>query len=857
MKLFFVPFIFLAFLPFIKKEKTPFSLIENNKRLNAGPVVIDEPLLIQGLEIKDFDKKRCIQLKEGAKDGVAEINFFEPSACYDLTLFYVDEKSGKAELTVTVNGKKAGSIPFDEENKMDANAFVFKKKTIPRINIQQWSKISLLFTGDKTERCRIEKLVLTPVGEFKGQLQNLKRPETLQLFETADEMQTARGLLPHFVNDRIDSLMKERVRELRQLKTPQEWLTQQNKTRQILDSFFGKFPEKTALHPVITGKIDREKYTIEKLYFESRPHYYVTANFYLPKERKLPVPGVLFTCGHSDNGKNNLLYHSTCLGLVLKGYAVLAFDPVGQGERVEYFDTDTNKENVEGAVDQHYYLGRPSFLVNRTLSGLRAWDAIRALDYLTSRPEIDTSKIAAVGNSGGGQMALLITALDQRIKVCAAGHPGGQMEKNYLRGQNLIDRQIFSLIAPRPVRIIVGEKSGEEAPHRKKIEDIQLFMEGLGYNKDRAEIKMVDGVHDMKLPKREAVYEWLNRWFGKENEGTTEATLHPEDEKNLWVTKTGLTLVSLGGESGQSLNEQELKKIYKPLKNDAELKKRIAARIGLNVNEKRSGINARSVETIHYGDFSVEKLTYQSEEGMLIPALLIKPKKINPSAPVYIYASEQGKPRSYNETSTSFALAQKGNIVLAIDVRGIGETSPTASLPLPVKYSACTAPQWIHDCLAIQSPGFGRTMLGMRTFDVMRGIDFIQSQPALKGKKIRLYGEGVGGLWATLAAVFDPRVEGVIAENTLTSYKSLVNNKYYVVSSAYFWGAPGVLRDFDIPDLVRLASAKTQVWLNPINEISEALSASDAAAILGHYKNTKIVIAKQNAATAVLRPFQP
>ena len=236
---------------------------------------------------------------------------------------------------------------------------------------------------------------------------------------------------------------------------------------------------------------------------------------------------------------------------------------------------------------------------------------------------------------------------------------------------------------------------------------------------------------------------------------------------------------------------------------------------------------------------------------------MIKPKKIYPSAPVYIYASEQGKPRSYNDTLTPFALAQKGNIVLAIDVRGMGETSPTASLPTPVKFSNCTSFQWIHDCLAIQSPGFGRTMLGMRTYDVIRGIDCIESQPGLKEKKIRLYGEGIGGLWATLAAIFDPRVDGVITENTLTSYKELVNNKYYAVSSAYFWGAAGVLCDFDIPDLVQLASAKPQVWLNPINETSEPLSASEATGILGRYKNIKVVIERQNEATKVLRSFQP
>jgi cephalosporin-C deacetylase-like acetyl esterase len=853
MKLLFAPFIFFSFLSFTAKENTSPLLIQNIKQLNTAPIVIDEPFLLKGLEVKDFDNRRCIQLKDGFTMGLAETFLFEPSASYDMTLFYADESDGKSVVTININDQPAAIISFDEENKKGVASFVFKKKIFSAINIQQWSKISLQFAGDKNEKCRIEKLLLTPVAAFKGQLQKLKKPVTLQVFETAEEKQMARGLLPHFVNDRIDSLMKERVAALRQLKTPLEWRAQQNKTRQILDSFFGNFPERTALHPVITGKIDREKYTIEKLYFESRPHYYVTANFYLPKQRKLPVPGVLFTCGHSDNGKNNLLYHSTCLGLVLKGYAVLAIDPTGQGERIEYFDGGTKKENVNGAVSQHYYLGRPSFLVNRTLSGLRTWDCIRALDYLVSRPEIDTSKIAAVGNSGGGQMALLITAVDQRIKVCAAGHPGGQMEKNYLPGQNLIDRQIFSLIAPRPVRIIVGEKSGEEVPHRKKIEDIQLFMAGLGYNKDRAEIKMVDGVHDMKLPKREAVYEWLNHWFGKEEEGSTEAVLHPQDEKKLWVTKSGLTLVSLGGETGQSFNEKELKKIYKPLKNNEELKKRIANRIALRIEEKRGIVKSTSFQTIIFKDLSVEKITYQSEEGMIIPCLLIKSNNEKPNTPVYVYASDRGKPQQLQDLLTPFRLAENGNIVVAIDVRGIGETSPTASLPLPIKYSTCTAPQWIHDCLAIQSPGFGRTMIGMRTFDVMRCIDFIQTRKDLSGRKIFVYGEGQGGLWALLAGIYDARVAGVVTEGTLTSYKELISNKYYAVSSDYFW-LPGALCDFDIPDLARLAPK--QRWIDPINGLGEKLNVADATAIIGNNKKTRIVSTKNNPSTT-LRSFQP
>jgi cephalosporin-C deacetylase-like acetyl esterase len=832
------------------------SAIENKqpKRFAISYIkaaVFDNPILVKGLELKDLQDNRCIQLIKGAKSGLAEDYFFEESGKYNISVYYFNNSNGKPLVKVIINDSPIGTVAFDSDTSKSESSRL-QRKVLPGIDIDKWSKIDLQFNGNANEKCCVAKVVFTRTGDYEGKVKELPEPKTLDVFENAQDLLYGRSMLSDFVNDRIDSLMNKRVEGFSSLKTPKEWAEQQNETREKLESFFGKFPKKAPLKAKITGKIEHEKYSVEKLYYESQPNYYVTANLYIPKNRKEPMPAVLFTSGHSGPGKMLPLYQEACIGLALKGYVVLAIDPMGQGERIEYFNSNDKKENVEGAVAQHYYLGRPSFLVNWSLSGLRVWDCIRALDYLTSRPEVDTSKIAAVGNSGGGQMALLITAVDKRIKVCAAGHPGGQMEKNYLLGQNLIDRQIFSLIAPRPVRVIVGEKSGEAEFHQKKIDDIQLFDEGLGYSKERAQLVLVDGVHDLKYPKREKVYDWLNKWFNKEEEGSTEPPIKTEKPQTLWATKSGLTLVSLGGETGQTLNAKRLKNIYKPEKDVDKLKKQVAERIGLNLNGKETQLKVHSFGSNNYGDVSVEKLTYQTEEGILIPSLLVEPKNVKSNSPVYIYASERGKPSSYNESLTPFALAKKGYIVLAIDVRGVGETSPTPNLPMPTKYSECTQFQWYHDCLAIQSPGFGRTMLGMRTLDVIRGIDLLQTRKELQGKKIIVYGKGIGGLWATLASIYDSRVIGVITDGTLTSYKQLVNNKYYAVSSDYFWGAPGVLCSFDIPDLVRLASVKQQTWLNPINGMGQKLSASQAANILGHSRNTQIVISKENATKAVL-----
>jgi len=692
--------------------------------------------------------------------------------------------------------------------------------------------------------------VNTPAGAFKGEDINSSKSDSLKIFETAERQLFGRNVFPDYVKSHIDTLRVKRQLELAGLKNPDEWRERQRETRKKLPMFFGKFPEKTPLNAKIVDKLEREGYTIEKIIFESQPKYYVTANLYVPKGRKLPLPGVVFPTGHSNDAKARDYYHLSGLGLVLKGYVVLIFDPMGQGERSEYFDANTKKPLVHKCVDQHHYVGRPAFLVDWSLSGLRTWDCIRAVDYLVSRAEVDEDKLAAVGCSGGGQMAMLITAVDERIKVCAASHPGGSMEQSYLLGRGLIDQEIFSLIPPRPLRIIVGNESGEEPGHRKKLEDIRLFYDGLKADKQCSDIDIVPGVHSMSKANRESAYEWLNKWFDKEAEGKKESVLEPETIEALWCTESGNTIISLGGETGQSLNAKRAASVYKQENDLVKLKKRVAARIGLTLPLNRKGVRTESIATVSHEGISIEKLTYESERGIVIPALLIKPQKIKSS--VYIFASDKGKPQIFNGSALPFMLAKNGSVVLAIDVRGVGEISPTPPLELN-KYTGYTPLRWKHDVLAIQSAGFGRTTLGMRTMDVISGIDFLYSHNELRGRKIIIISEGLGGLWGILASIYDPRVDGVVSIGTLPSYKLLITNQYYNVRG-YFW-VPGALRDFDIHDLARLVSPKPQIWINPVNELGKTLDFKSASSLLGPDENLYIYTPDNNFSKGLLYLF--
>ena len=207
--------------------------------------------------------------------------------------------------------------------------------------------------------------------------------------------------------------IKERWTYVDGLKTQNDWLKRQTETRKIMEEMVGKFPAKTPLNPVITGTIKRDGFTVEKLYFESRPGFYVTAALFLPTAKKGKQPAILYCCGHADIAFRREFYQRCILNLVKKGFIVLAFDPVGQGERIQY--VDSNGKSIFGATHEHSYPGTQSFVSGLSPAHYFIWDGIRAIDYLISRKEVDPARIGITGRSGGGTQTAYIAAIDDRI----------------------------------------------------------------------------------------------------------------------------------------------------------------------------------------------------------------------------------------------------------------------------------------------------------------------------------------------------------------------------------------------------------------------------------------------------------
>ena len=310
---------------------------------------------------------------------------------------------------------------------------------------------------------------------------------------------------------------------------------------------FGPEPERTPLNPRVTGVVERDAYRIEKVIFDSRPGFPVTANLYLPTGRSQRVPGVVGTCGHSTNGKAEKAYQSFAQGLARMGYACLIYDPLGQGERLQYVKEDLSPRFGAG-VTEHLIAGNQQFLVGEFLGMWRAWDGIRALDYLLTRPEVDPQQIGVTGNSGGGTMTTWLCGVEQRWSMaapsCFVTTFRRNMENELPADTEQCPPQALALgldhddflaaLAPKPIIILGKERDyfdarGVEEAHAR----LRRLYELLGVP-DQIGVFIGPTTHGYTQENREAMYRWFNQ-VTKVSEATAEPPLTLEEDQTAVV----------------------------------------------------------------------------------------------------------------------------------------------------------------------------------------------------------------------------------------------------------------------------------------------------------------------------------
>jgi cephalosporin-C deacetylase-like acetyl esterase len=585
------------------------------------------------------------------------------------------------------------------------------------------------------------------------------------------------------------------------LSSPAQVQDRQKYIRTWLGNAMGGFPSKTPLNANITGGFERDGYRVEHLVFESQPNFFVTANVYVPTNAHPPFPAVLGVAGHSATGKAIATYQYAWIGMVKRGFLVVAFDPPGQGERSEYFDPALGKSSVGIGVAEHNMAGTQVLLTGGTFARYEAWDGIRAFDYLLTRKDVDPKRIGVAGNSGGGTQSAYLAVVEPRLAAAVIScymtdwaklwsKPGPQdAEQNFpgflSAGLNFGDFMIA--FAPKPVTMLTGIRDYFPIDGaRDTYAEVKRVFEVLD-SPGRAGYFEYDDEHGWHKPRREATYRWLTKFLqGKDDDGI-EPPIQPEPESSLNATKTGQVSTSLGGETVRSLNLKIAEKLFAGrsaarISDPVKLRAVVARR--LNV-PGRTGVPKATV--VQSG-----KLVIESEPGIRIPALLHVPTTPG-KHPAMLYVNSAGKDA---DPKTVQDLVAGGRVVLSIDPRGWGESAPE-------KRSGGYSAIWQ---LAQRGMLIGKPLAGMQVYDVLRAFDYLTSLPEVDARQVTVKGVGNGGVIALYAGALEPAIAAVESVDAIASYMTIARAAKH--SGVIDIVVPGVLKDFDLPDVAGLIAPR-------------------------------------------------
>jgi dienelactone hydrolase len=543
----------------------------------------------------------------------------------------------------------------------------------------------------------------------------------------------------------------------------------------------GGLPTSTTPPAVITTRgVESADYSIEKLVFESFPGYFVPALLYRPKAGAGPRPAVLSPCGHSAVGKAADPYQILHVNLVRRGFIVLTYDPVGQGERSQFWDAAKRTSRFNLVCGEHAVLGNPLYLLGTSLARYRIWDGMRAIDYLTSLPDVDPKRIGCVGNSGGGTLTAYISALDSRVAAAAIccyitalpRRMGNRIEKDPdadpeqdifgFVSAGIDHAGLIALRAPKPT--LIGAAQEDFFPiagARESFAEAQRLFTVAGVP-ERVSLAEAPGRHGLSLPLRAAVYRWFDRWLagGKGDETITELSVEPRPAQDLLVTESGQVNVSLRSRPLLPLALEQFRE--RPIQAKRPLR-------------------------------DIMLLDPESAEYRLTEISPGKPG--NGTLVACINGNES--PNWSEEKELLAALAEGGIATVMIDPRGVGSLRPPNLRVGGRDYADPLA--GVEENLAYNAFLVGKSLLGMRVSDVLAATRDLSSKSRLP--RIVLCGRRDAGLVACFAAALEPKILGVAAEEIPLSFLHFFDASGTAINAASI--LPGLLEAFgDIPEVL-------------------------------------------------------
>jgi dienelactone hydrolase len=561
-------------------------------------------------------------------------------------------------------------------------------------------------------------------------------------------------------------------------------------------------PKRTPLRPKITGRFERPQYSVEKIVFQSLPGLYVTGNFYVPKDAAQPFPTILYLCGHAPHPLGaKTYYQDRAAAFAKEGFACLILDTLEFGE-VPGIHHGTHDLNMWHWLSLGY-----------TPAGIEVWNAIRAMDYLETRSEVDASRIGLTGTSGGGATTWYTAAADERVAaaapVCSTFTFGsqatnwraaGQCDCIYFHNTFQLDFPVVgALIAPRPLLMISGRKDLDFPPdgyHEVFQRSKRIFdFYALG-NSDRVR-ELEDDVGHSDTPQfQRAAREWMRKWLQR-NPGTLNSQTNPPvlEESERLACLTELPADAINYKIHDLFNRPAVMK--RPSSRHDWKRRRTALLTELNEKvfrwfpEEKIPFETKVLGntggwTGRYAEY--KDVSLQTEAGVRVRVQVLKAKNRASDAPLLLYPKRAGDSIYFMDFDELLPVLGRYTVVI---------------LYPRFTEDAISASEYRN--IAMTAAFTGRTIAGMQLWDILRALEWITTEEQLIPSSISLYGKGEMGILALYAALLDARVTEVILNDPPASH----------------WEGPAllnVLRVTEIPEVAGALAPRRLTFLHRLPE---------------------------------------
>ena len=581
---------------------------------------------------------------------------------------------------------------------------------------------------------------------------------------------------------------------------------------------------RTPLDARVIGTVPEQGFHVERVIYDSLPGFHVTADLYLPDHPPAwpggRFPAVVWTPGHSPSGKLDAWYFASNMARL--GVAVLSYDPIGEGERLQYLDPVTGKSLASRPTGEHSEASSQMMLGGRHIARYFVWDAMRGIDYLQSRPDIDADRIGAVGCSGGGTVTAYLAALDSRVKAAGvACYITSYSELLPTLGPQEAEQTIPGFLqaglgfpdwmeaaAPLPYAVIsTTEDMFPFAGARQSVNEARRIY-GLYGAEDHLMWINGPGHHGNLRPIMAEIVGFFTHWLLQSDQSPTLVNLPLADPPVLLCTSTGQVSSSLGGLTVAALSRSETplpRHPHPPAGQTAlavfrrQMEQQVRATAGITARPGAAPPEVRMITTEQRTGWRLETISWPSATGVELGGLLAVPDGAGKRPAVLLLT--QGAPTEADVAP----LAAAGQVVFAPQMLPGAKDgdSPKTALMGP----------WYTETL--RAFLVGQTLVGVRADDVIRATDWLAAQAEVDPAQIAATGVGPMGIVLLHAAVLDPRIHSLTVDHTLTSFQSAFDAAMPrdLAQSVI----PGVLQHYDLKDLIAALAPRSVTVIDPID----------------------------------------